>query len=73
MIGVLFKKAEAAAAGTRSRANASDELDPVPSVAATSGWSAPVFSTARATTYSAATVIGAAVRPEYPGHQRVVL
>ena len=41
MIGVLFKKAEAAAAGTRSRASASDELDPVASVAAMSGWGAP--------------------------------
>ena len=49
-MGVLFRNADAAATGTVSRSSASRTLCPAPRVARTIGWSAPLFSTARATT-----------------------
>ena len=50
MIGVLLRKAEAAATGTVMRASAPRTLRAVPRVARTIGCSAPLFSTARAST-----------------------
>ena len=46
-IGVLFKKADAAAVGVSSRASVQRWFSLAPSVVATNGWSARVFWTAR--------------------------
>src|SRR5690606_27468396 len=64
-IGVLFRIADAAEVGMRRRASPERTEPPFPSDPWMSGWSAPDFSTPRATMKSAATVIGAALeKPE---------
>ncbi len=49
-MGVLLRKAEAAAVGTTSRVSDQRRRFPLPSVAETNGCSAPVLSTPRAST-----------------------
>ena len=58
-IGVLLRKDEAAMVGNTSLASDRRAPTVAPSVRRTTGVSAPVFSTARAKTKRAATVIGA--------------